>query len=126
MKTIHALKHILVVEPDIIQARVMREYLQNESLSIQAVATAQEAIAAADVQLPDVVIMELALPAHNGIEFLHEFRSYAEWSDIPVLVFSLQHVHDSSVLGSLGRVSYLYKPQTSLAELKQQVLDALA
>jgi len=52
---------------------------------------AQAAVHAADERQPDVVVIELQLPAHNGVEFLHEFRSYPEWQWIPVVVNTVLH-----------------------------------
>jgi CheY-like chemotaxis protein len=124
MKTARASKHILLVEPDHIQASLIARAL-TPSYRVRAVSGAEAAIAAADKQEPDAVVMELVLPSHNGVEFLHEFRSYPEWAAIPVVVFSQQHMPDAGMLQPFGNISYLYKPQTSLAVLKAHLLDLL-
>ena len=120
------MKHILLVEPDQLQAASISQSLVSPTATIHMVTTAQEAIAAADQQKPDAVILELALPSHNGIEFLHEFRSYPEWAGIPVLIFSQQQVDDESVFTTLGNVTILYKPTTSLSDLKDRLQSLLA
>ncbi len=91
---------------------------------------AQVAIDAADAQMPDVVLLELQLVAHSGIEFLYEFRSYAEWQMVPVIVLS--HVPPTEFRQSaevlkqqLGVQGYFYKPQTSLKKLLQIVETAV-
>lgn len=120
------LKHIMLIEPDQVQAEAIGRSLMSPTTSIEMVTSAQTAIAAADKQLPDAVILELALPSHNGIEFLHEFRSYPEWASVPVIVFSQQQVADESAFKALGNVTILYKPQTSLAELNERLQNLLA
>ncbi len=70
--------------------------------------------------------MEMQLGAHNGVAFLQEFRSYAEWQQIPVIVHSFQKPPtDGAVLDALqreyGMHIWLYKPQTSIAALVSTV-----
>ncbi len=86
---------------------------------------------AADKTKPDLVILELQLIEHSGIEFLYEFRSYPEWQAIPVLVLS--QVPPSEFAASrqlmtddLGVRTYLYKPRTSLRQLLANVSEQLS
>jgi DNA-binding response OmpR family regulator len=83
--------------------------------------SAQAAVHEADQQMPDLVVLELQLPRHNGVEFLYEFRSYAEWQHIPVLVHTFVPPHElaqaSILTRELGVVRTLYKPETTLAQL---------
>ena len=113
--------HILLVESDVVQAAAIAHGISDATTKVKVVNTAEAGIKAADADTFNAVIVELALPVHNGIEFLHEFRSYAEWATIPVIVFSLQFIEDTSVFAALGPLVYLYKPKTSLAELKRQL-----
>ena len=77
---------------------------------------------AADQQLPDLVIVELQLIEHSGIEFLYEFRSYTEWQSIPVIIQSQVPPSEfsanwQSLKQQLGIDTYLYKPHASLQKL---------
>ena len=117
-------KHILLVEPDTVQSALIAKALSGAGMTIDTAESAQSAITAADSRLPDAVVLELVLPAHNGIEFLHEFRSYPEWSQVPVVLFSSQHA-DKELLTNLPYVSYLYKPHTTLADLIRYLKDLL-
>ncbi len=125
MKAPAHIKHVLLIEPDSVVADLVSKALSSQDVSVVTVHGAQTAIAAADKQLPDVVVMELVLPAHNGIEFLHEFRSYPEWASIPVVLFSSQRI-DESLLVPLPHVSYIYKPLSSLADLSRHLEGLLA
>lgn len=118
--------NILLIEPDKILADNYRQVLERAGYSVNWHKGAQTAIHSADVTKPDLVVLELQLPSHNGIEFLYEFRSYEEWRHIPVIVLSL--VPEDVLTGSnnellerLGVKKYLYKPQTKLSQL----LDAV-
>lgn len=125
MKSMTKTKLVLVIEPDEVQAKLIESSLKSQNWTIQSTYSAQSAIAMADKNRPDIVVLELVLPRHNGIEFLHEFRSYPEWSQIPIVIFSLQYLDDRTLLDDLGAINYLYKPQTTLARLKEVISEIL-
>lgn len=113
--------HILLVESDALLAQTYRRAFEERGYTVATAPDAQTAVQLADEQTPGAVVLELELPAHNGIEFLYEFRSYSEWLKVPVLVHSFvppSAFEQTSLLGKeLGIVTYLYKPTTSLAKL---------
>lgn len=121
---------VLLLEPDQLLARTYEKALNYAGYDVIRSIDAQSAIDAADSRRPDLVILELQLTGHNGIEFLYEFRSYAEWQPVPVIIQSLvppQEFRMNSVLWrELGVVAYLYKPRTSLRRLLTTVHDQLA
>lgn len=83
---------------------------------------------AADKQTPDIVIAELHLPGHSGIEFLHEFRSYAEWMNIPVVLNTMLNASQiapaaEALRRDLGIGEVLYKPRASLHDLVRVVRE---
>lgn len=125
------LAHILIVEPDRRLAAVYAAALARAGYSTDRCALAQDAISAADRRTPDLVLLELQLVAHGGIEFLYEFRSYIDWRTVPVVVVS--HVPPTEFAGSrqllhdrLGVRGYHYKPDLTLDALTNMVAAALA
>ncbi len=123
--------HILLLEPNTLLAKVYTQALEHVGHSVDRAAGAQTAVDAADKKTPDVVIAELHLPGHSGIEFLHEFRSYAEWADIPVILnTTMTAAHLAPVLDALHRDlgirEILYKPRTSLQDLVRAAREHIA
>jgi DNA-binding response OmpR family regulator len=116
------MSQILLIEPDRVLAETYRQALLGAGHTVVCCASAQAGIISADQHQPDLIILELQLIEHSGIEFLYELRSYPDWQGIPLLVhthvppaeFNANHhvMHEQ-----LGMVAYLYKPQTSLREL---------
>lgn len=117
--------HILLVEPDKILSNICVQALQKAGHTVAVTNNAQTAVHLADERHPDLVILELQLKNHNGVEFLYEFRSYHEWLQVPIVVYSFvppTEFAESPVLyGALGVEKFLYKPTTSLAKLLQTV-----
>lgn len=117
---------IVLLEPDRVLADTYRQALMHEGHRVVMCASAQAAVFAADELQPDLVIMELQLTGHSGIEFLYEFRSYDDWANVPVLV--LTNVPAGEFSGSwdllrdqLQVYAYHYKPLTSLRTLLRSV-----
>lgn len=82
---------ILVIEPNVMLAKQLFSVL-HETYEVIVVRSSQAAVIAADKSKPDLVITELQTADASVSGFLHEFRSYNEWRDIPVVLytFSLQ------------------------------------
>jgi DNA-binding response OmpR family regulator len=121
---------VLVLEPDRLLAETYRQALIYAGYEASYVTSGQAAVDSADSATPDIILLELQLPAHNGLEFLYEFRSYTEWQQIPVIVntnipsTSLGST-DESIYNELGIKAWHYKPQTSLQLLVRSVNEQL-
>lgn len=117
--------YVLLVEPNKIIASHIEAYLTSEGYRVTTVHDAQAAIVAVDKATPDIVVLEVLLSKHSGIEFLYEFRSYAEWQDVPVIVFSRVSQAElrltAKTMQELTIGAVLYKPRTSLAKLGSQL-----
>lgn len=111
--------HVLLLEPDKVLAAIYAQALSKAGHSVVCESDAQAAINNIDKYTPDVVILELQLASHNGLEFLYELRSYPEWQNMPAVVLST--VPDTSfsvgMQQQLGVVAYHYKPQTTINSL---------
>ncbi|HSX30745.1 MAG TPA: response regulator [Candidatus Saccharimonadales bacterium] len=121
---------VLLVEPDKIQARLTVEALVRGGHTVDHAVSAQSAVHTADEHMPDVVVLELQLARHNGVEFLYEFRSYPEWLHVPVIAYTFvppRELQQAATLHEeLGVVRILHKPATSLAHLCQVVQTVAA
>jgi DNA-binding response OmpR family regulator len=122
------MSYVLVIEPDRLLAASYHQALTSAGHTVIVCAGAQAAIMAADHSRPDLVILELQLVEHSGIEFLYEFRSYVDWQTIPVILQTQVPPAEFNgnrqlLTGELGVATYLYKPQTSLRQLLRAVSE---
>lgn len=120
--------HVLLIEPDALLAQTYAAAMEAAGYSVSRCALAQSGVLAADEARPDVVVLEMQLVGHSGVEFLYEFRSYADWQNVPLIV--LTHVPPQEFAGSrrilrdeLGVRTYLYKPQTTLRSLLRSLQE---
>lgn len=116
---------VLLMEPDKQLADNYRQALEAAGHTVHWQKDAQAALSVIDDHAPDIVVLELHLPDHNGVEFLYEIRSYPDCDHIPVLLHTMVPQQNPG-LGhdyweQLGIKEYLYKPQTTLNQLVNRV-----
>jgi len=121
---------ILLIETDHILAKNLVKFLGDKGHKVVWRVDPQEAIVRADQALPDVIILDIFLAnRRSGIEFLYELRSYPEWQQLPVVIFSYVAAENlKNCLESLQQLNvsaYRYKPTTSLTELAQTIDQVL-
>lgn len=123
------MRRVLVVEPSKELARIISESFNGEGIAADAAHTAQMGISRADENKPDLVVLELLISGHNGLEFIHEFKSYNDWFDVPIVIYSDL---SSEELGKavnweedMNIIKHFYKPTTTLHELNKYVKNVI-
>lgn len=117
---------ILILEPDKLLAKTYLDALEKQGHNVYWVRTAQMAIVMLDQYEIDVMVLELQLIKHNGIEFLYEMRSYVDWQSLPVIIqsFTSPKIMQNHILNQHIRIEkFLYKPSSKLQDLVQAVTD---
>lgn len=121
---------VLLIEPDKVLGQTLETALQQAGHAVSWLRNAQKALDALDERVPDLIILEIQLNTHNGIEFLYEIRSYVEWQDIPTIVHTINpkalDTAFASAFEQLGVRSVLYKPRTSITQLLQFIAHQAA
>jgi len=117
---------ILIIEPDLLLANNLKKFLEHYNFICSIVTDGQSAIEYVDNFLPDLIILELQLVNHSGIEFLYELRSYSDTRLLPVLIYSYisqDTWRDSrSLLENQFLIKdYLYKPQANFYQVLSQI-----
>ncbi len=119
--------NVLLLEPDRVSAKCIADELAKRDINVFSASTADIAVTQADKLRPDLVICELSLPGHSGSEFIYEFRTYSDWKDIPLLVYSSIKAPDKITTSrdwKLLEISkVLYKPDFSLQKLGDLVKE---
>lgn len=114
---------LLLLEPDRVVAKCIVDAMPEFVVDIAQ--SASDALVLADNNPPDVVVCELTLPGHSGSEFLYEFRSYEDWQEIPVYIYTLLTL-DSDITASddwqrLAIAGLLSKSEVDIVQLKEAI-----
>jgi two-component system KDP operon response regulator KdpE len=101
------LPRILVVDDERPIRRFLNASLSGKYVIIEA-ANGEEAIHAATVERPDLVILDLGLPDLDGIQVTRRLR---EWTQIPIIIVSVREQENDKIAAlDAGADDYLTKP----------------
>lgn len=116
---------VLLVEDDYDLIDMYDTALSAAGYSVATVGNAQEALDYLENKKVDVVVLDLLLPGHNGLDVLHELRTYEDWRKLPVIILSNLNCEDVGIsaehLRELGVAKYLIKSQTKPHVLVQAI-----
>src|SRR5439155_2575637 len=99
---------VLVVDDEPQILRALQTNLRGAGYAVETAATAEQALAAAAVNPPAAVILDLILPDRNGTEVTRELR---RWSAVPILVLSAVGDEREKVAAlDAGADDYVTKP----------------
>ena len=105
--------------------RAIRRFLNaalGNRYTILEAGTGEDALQAAAVSHPNVIILDLGLPDMDGTEVTRRLR---EWTDVPVIVISVQDSEEDKVAAlDAGADDYLTKP-FGISELLARIRVAL-
>jgi CheY-like chemotaxis protein len=103
---------ILVVEDDPAVARLYAAYAQTRGHQVLFARDGAEALVTAASELPDVVLLDIAMPKLDGRDVLKQLKGNPKTAPIPVLVVSAfggdQNMRD--LLLELGAFDVMEKP----------------
>jgi DNA-binding response OmpR family regulator len=101
-------KRILLVDDDALLRRSLAFNLQQAGFSPIAAANAEDALAMARQDPPDLVILDIGLPGMDGLDALRHFR---ESMNVPIIFLTARRREFDQVLGlELGADDYVTKP----------------
>ena len=99
---------ILVIEDEANIAQVLRLYLEQAGYTVL---TASDGVAGLELHArehPDLVILDLMLPALDGMEVCRRIRA---WANTPILMLTARQGEEDRIAGlELGADDYLVKP----------------
>jgi DNA-binding response OmpR family regulator len=103
---------ILLVEDDLLTARLIRARLEMDGLMVLETRNGQEGLAMLQSEGADIVTTDLMMPAMDGFRLINEIRSLPDpLGKVPILVLSVNQGEDDMVrcLAS-GADDYMTKP----------------
>ena len=101
-------KHILLVDDDALMRRSLSFNLEQNGFRVSTAANAEDALALARRDTPDLVLLDIGLPGMDGLDALRLFK---EKINVPVIFLTARRRELDEVLGlELGADDYITKP----------------
>jgi two-component system, OmpR family, phosphate regulon response regulator PhoB len=102
---------ILVVEDESAIAELISLNLRHAGFDVTIAATADQAQAAVDQVLPDLVLLDWMLPGQSGLALAKQWRGQARTKDLPIIMLTARSDEADRVSGlDAGADDYLSKP----------------
>jgi DNA-binding response OmpR family regulator len=118
---------ILIVEDDDFLRSLAVTKLEKEGFTVSTAADGQEGLNQINSLIPDLVILDLMLPAMSGFDVLKAIKGNDATKNIKVIVFSnLGEEADIKTCLDLGANDYLVKANFTLDELVEKIKGLLA
>jgi CheY-like chemotaxis protein len=120
------MKKILIIEDDQIVANIYRNKLAVEGYQVEVTLDGEGGLKLMRTFRPDAIVLDLMLPKMSGVEVIRQIRGEAEFSKLPVIVFSNTYltnvVQDAWKAGASKCVSKINCPPKELVELVRNVV----
>jgi two-component system, OmpR family, phosphate regulon response regulator PhoB len=108
------MSQILVVEDELAIAKLVSIHLHHAGYDVTLAHDAQQARAAVDKILPDLVILDWMLPGQSGIALAQHWRAHTRTQDLPLIMLTARVGEADKVAGlDAGADDYLTKPFSS-------------
>lgn len=118
---------ILVVEDSPILRQTMEAALQREGYQTMSAEHGREALERIAQKRPDLILLDMAMPVMDGLEFLRIRRRDPELAKIPVVILSARNgKEDILAAAALGIEGYLLKSSFSLEQMFKKIREVLA
>ena len=99
---------ILVVDDESKIVQLARDYLEHSGFKVIAAGDGKAALAAARAEKPDLVVLDLGLPALNGLDVARVLRRE---SRVPIIMLTARADESDKLVGlELGADDYITKP----------------
>ena len=117
-----AAKKILLIEDDLSLLKIYSNKLKNNGYDVSVATTGDEGLRKAQVEKPNLVLLDLILPGKDGFMVLEELKKMPETKESPVIILSnLGQETDIQRGNDLGAADYLVKADVSLVDLVEKI-----
>jgi two-component system cell cycle response regulator len=117
---------ILIVDDNPINLRLATEVLKLEGHTVLNAVDAEQALEMLGHFVPDLVLMDLALPGMDGLTLTRKLKAEPRLKDVPVIALTAFAMKgDDQKALDAGCVAYITKP-IDTRRLPQQVAEILA
>ncbi len=104
-------KRILAVDDQEDNRRILRDLLTSAGYEVIEATTGEDAVAVAEAQVPDLILMDIQLPGIDGYEATRRIKANPRLRKIPLIVVTSYALSgDDAKAFSAGADAYVSKP----------------
>jgi CheY-like chemotaxis protein len=104
-------KKVLVVDDEVQTVKLIGLLLQRRGYEVVAASLGTQALAKAQAEDPDLIVLDVMMPDMNGFEVCRRLRADPATAGIPIIMFTARTMVDDKVTGfQAGADDYMTKP----------------
>jgi len=121
-------QHVLVVEDDLVEQRVLAMVLGEAGLEVTAFASGTEALEWLADHTPDLITLDLMMPGMDGMEVLDQIKHRPHLRGVPVLIITAKEILPEDRVRLNSRIAAIIRKgpsqrETLLAEVRDQLVS---
>ncbi|MBF2048644.1 MAG: PAS domain S-box protein [Elainella sp. C42_A2020_010] len=117
---------VLIIEDDLDLAQVLTTLFARHHIETFHVQTGREAIQLSQQVIPDLLVLDLGLPADDGFAVVDWLRQHNRLCQVPLVVYTARDLNDHERKRlRLGQTLFLTKGRISPQEFEQRVINLL-
>ncbi len=102
-------QRILIIDDDALMRRSVSLHLEQQSFRTSTAASAEDALALARRDPPDLILLDIGLPGMDGLQAIRHFQR--EMEAVPVIFVTARRRELDTIVGlELGADDYITKP----------------
>ena len=103
--------HLLIVDDTPANLRLLTDMLREQGYTVRGVRSGERALATAQANPPDLVLLDINMPEMDGYEVCKRFKADARLAEIPIIFLSaMDEALDKVRAFEVGGVDYVAKP----------------
>ena len=114
---------ILIIEDDETLSRMYQKKLEHDGFEVAAAYSGGEGLIATSKEKPDLILLDIMMPAMDGFEVIKQLKRQEETKNIPIVI--LTNLGTSEIFideaKMLGVKNYLVKYKTSAQEVVETI-----
>jgi two-component system cell cycle response regulator DivK len=118
-------KRILAVDDQEDNRRILRDLLTSAGYEVIEATTGEDAVASAEAQVPDLILMDIQLPGIDGYEATRRIKANPRLRQIPLIVVTSYALSGDEgkalAAGADAYVSKPFSPRALLAKVREHL-----
>ncbi len=120
---------ILIVEDETPQLKLLSDEFTNDGFRVLSAKNGEQGLELAFKEKPDIILLDLVLPAMDGISLMKKIREKSDWGrKVPIIVLTNLSPDDERIMQAITRdepAYYLVKSNQTLDDLVEKVKERL-
>jgi DNA-binding response OmpR family regulator len=116
-------KKILAVDDEVHMLRLIEYSLTREGYTVLTAGNGKEAIEMANLERPDLILLDIRMPRMNGYEVFASLREQPKTTSIPVIFISILSDEEETIKLGAQRIQKPFSPSVLIDKVRSVLVE---